>query len=123
MNHARRPWVYFRIPPLDNPLLIDRDPFRYHELIVYKNPQGKFYFFGNSVAWCLKFPVPHTAVQDHVGKEHQHRVPFGSGIFLNEEGVTQLAHQALLGPRFLAWFEEYVRKCTVNPFNEPDCPT
>lgn len=89
------------------------------QLIVYKTPDDRFYFFGNALLWCLGYDDPHEDLQRIVPVEKQHTVPLGSGLFLDEETIRDIGSANVT---FMDWFEGYLTKCKGNS-DHPDCPT
>lgn len=91
-------------------------------MVVYKDKKGHFFFFGNTVAWCLGHNPPHEAIHNLVDSRHKHSVPFGSGIFLDNVGVQQLI-EATDGETlyFRNWYDQYIQSCHKD-FTIPSCP-
>lgn len=116
---AKKRWIHLTFAP--NVLKDDK----LYEIIVYVDKHDTFFFFANAVFWCLGFDEPHIAVQQLVPPNEQHKLPFGSGIFLNEMTVRKLINDRLnsgvlklkkykIVKRFEAWFNSYLARCKSN---------
>lgn len=98
-----------------------------YEMIVYVDKHGTIYFFANAVFWCLGFDEPHVSVQQFVPPDEQHKLSFGSGIFLKEATVRKSISDRLnsgvlksrkfqIVKRFETWFNNYLVRCkSKNP--------
>ncbi|GBN19719.1 hypothetical protein AVEN_261798-1 [Araneus ventricosus] len=114
-------WIHFHIPSSTFQLQRNNLPY---EMIVYRDDHNDLYFFGNTIAWCLGHVVPHEAIQQLLDYRYLHTLEWGSGQFLKEEGVRQLAGQSDIAraPSFLAWFDSYVRTCQHPGSKNDICP-
>lgn len=113
---AKEKWIHLTFAP--NVLKGDK----LYELVIYVDQHNTFYFFGNSVFWCLGFEEPHISLQQLVPSTEQHKLSFGSGIFLKENTVRKLINDRLISgnlkykifqtvKRFQAWFNNYLVIC------------
>lgn len=98
-----------------------------YEIIVYADENKKYYFFGNSILWCLGYDQPHVSLQLLVPDHEQHKIPLGNGIFLDELTVKRLITQKRQSSsnakyqRFENWFKNYLSNCKgTTPSTE--CP-
>lgn len=116
---AKEKWIHLTFAP--NVLKDDK----LYEILVYADKHNMFYFFANAVFWCLGFEEPHVSVQQFVPPNEQHRLSFGSGIFLKETTVRKLINDRLRSgnlkfkkfqtvQRFDTWFNNYLVKCKSN---------
>lgn len=98
-----------------------------YEIIVYVDKHNAFYFFANAVLYILGFDEPHVWVHQLVPPNQQHKLSFGSGIFLNETTVYKLIQdrvysgelnfkQFKIVQRFNTWLDNYLVECkSSNP--------
>ena len=97
-------FVHFQFPPGTFNYQV---PFLPYEMIVFQY-QGELYFFGNCVARCLEFKVPHVAIAD-ISPQYHHFLPEVGGIFLKQDGINALIGKTLISPiTFLNWLTGYV---------------
>lgn len=112
-------WNHFQLP--QGVLSTDRP----YELIVYANENNEFFFFGNSIFWCLGYDKPHEAVQALISEEKKF-VPLGSGIFLNESTVQREISRKLQQDnnfsKLSEWFNLYLQNCKRDA-SFPFCPS
>ncbi|GBN13096.1 hypothetical protein AVEN_257679-1 [Araneus ventricosus] len=114
-------WIHFYIPPSTFSHQKNNLPY---EMIVYRDHNNELHFFGNTVAWCLGHTVPHKAIQQLVDADKLYTLSWGSGQFLKEEGVYQLAGSS--DPNnamtFLPWFSSYLQTCKQSGGDPSICP-
>lgn len=101
-------WNYFQLPP--NILPDDK----IYKLIVYADENDQFFFFANSILWCLGYDKPHEAVEQLISSDEKKSIPLGSGIFLSESTVQTLLAQDPKFVEFSRWFDSYLEKCKRN---------
>lgn len=118
MSHR---WIHFYIP---SSTFQNQKPDTPYEMIVYRDDVNDLYFFGNTIAWCLGHPVPHKAIENLVDINHIHKLDWGSGQFLKQEGILQLAQKSdpAHAQSFLKWFTSYIRTCQQAGSNNRICP-
>lgn len=118
---ATHRWTHFYIPSSTFKHQQNQLPY---EMIVYRDDVNELYFFGNTIAWCLGHPVPHEAIQQLVDNQYLHTLDWGSGQFLNSEGVFHLVNKSdpVHAKSFIAWFIAYTITCQRAGNKNSICP-
>lgn len=114
-------WNRLSLPPA---LLPDKD--NVYELVVFADQHQNFYFFGNTLLWCLGYAKPHIALQSLVEPEDRLKLaPTDNAIYLAESTAKQLIEEKVRQrpeyEPFSDWFTSYLNNCKGSNPSE-NCP-
>lgn len=104
-------WNRFALPPT---LFPNKDTV--YELLVFEDEKQHFYFFGNTLLWCLGYTQPHIAMQSVVEPEKRLQVtPTNHAIYLDETTSSELIDEKVRQnpdyEPFRDWFTSYLSNC------------